>query len=150
MKRAIVVAVIAASLLALMNAGARGQQSMTVACTAGTTLSSPVTSTVWCQTPKVQGNGPSDVATARVVVNGTGMVGGSVEIREGLDTSPSSPLKTVARSGCGPVPLSCQAATTYTGPAYATWPMAYRAVCAWTGVVSASTSVSCELTFQQQ
>jgi hypothetical protein len=149
MKRVIVVVLVSLALVAIGN-GARGLDTVTVACTAGTTLSSPVTSTVWCQTPVVSGNGPSDIATARVVVSGTGMVGGSVEIKQGPYTSPPSPLTTVSKRACGPVPLSCQAAMTYIGPSYDTWPTAYRALCAWTGVVSASTSITCELTFQQQ
>jgi hypothetical protein len=149
MKRMIVITVVLASLVVL-GQGARGLDTVTVACTAGTALSSPVTSTVSCQTPQVIGNGPSDIATARVTVSGTGAVGGSVEIRQGLATNPPSPLKGVARSGCGPTLLNCQAATTYTGPSYDTWPTAYRAACAWTGVVSANTTVTCELTFQQQ
>ena len=112
-------------------------------CTAGPGLSSPITSTLNCTTERISAIGEFDhLITARVIVNGAGLVGGFVQIQrldEGVPTS-------VTSASCGAVPLSCEAATTHIQNDFAN--AGWQAFCAWTGVIAINTTITCEQTVQ--
>jgi hypothetical protein len=123
-------------------ADAGHQESYVVACTVGTALASPATSTVSCATRIVQGVGPADVTTGRVIVHGVGVVGGLVRIERAVTTGP---FTTAASAPCGSVLLTCEAATTYTGENTNTFPTRMRALCSWSGVLAVNATVTCEM-----
>ena len=118
--------------------------SITVACTGGTVLSGPGLGNT-CTTPQV----PFQTiywASARVHVDGTGVVGGAVQIQRAAPGN--GPFANVgsARS-CGPVLLSCEAATSHGDSFFPSFiPHQLRAVCSWSGVIAVSNSVVCEMT----
>lgn len=145
MKRAALATVLLSVMLVVGGSSKAAERySITVACTGGTVLSGPGRLGNTCTTPEVGAPVPLVyTASARVHIDGIGIVGGSVQLQAGVNQF----TNTGDARSCGPVLLSCDAATSYAALVVGD-PGQYRvrAVCDWSGVIALSNSVVCEMT----
>lgn len=146
MKRVVLVVAVL-SIVSLISVPAPSEVLEVGACTANTPLVSPAGGAVSCATESAfitpVLNGWSMVGRARV--DGIGLVSGIVEIQQSNDGG--NTWFPQDSSGCGAAVGSCEAAQQIGAGGVSSGGFSMRAVCFLNGVLAASGTVTCEMTF---